>query len=230
MITPLYLDTRDSRHFSSAARDAVEAVCAEVEPRVREHLPMLAGHLELACQTGSMVIPETGEMGLAISTTRVGWTVDNKRPQGVAAIARQELGYTLFHELHHLARGWVIHRNEPRTTFMEGVVSEGLATVFEREIGGRRTPWGEYPDNVRDWVEELLALPVSAPYLPWMIQHADGRRWIGYRAGVFIAEQAIRASGLSAARLVNVPTDDVLAMAGFVDRALHTLENDSHEA
>ncbi|MCB8887752.1 DUF2268 domain-containing putative Zn-dependent protease [Vreelandella malpeensis] len=133
MITPLYLYTRDSRHFSSAARDNVEAVGAEVEPQVREHLPLLAEQLELACQTGSMVIPE---------------------------IARQELGYTLFHELHHLARGWVIHRDETRTTFMEGVVSEGLATVFEHEVGGRRTPWGEYPDNVRGWVEELLALSI----------------------------------------------------------------------
>ncbi|WP_447928309.1 DUF2268 domain-containing putative Zn-dependent protease [Vreelandella sp. EE27] len=213
MITPLYLDTRDGRHFDEAARDAIEQTCADVEPQVREHLPMLPGDMELTCQTGKMVIPETGEMGLAVSATRVGWTVDASQGQSVAHIAREQLRYTLFHELHHLARGWVIHRDEPRTTFMEGVVSEGLATVFERDVGGRRTPWGDYPANVDVWVEELLALPVTAPYFQWMIQHDDGRRWIGYRAGTWIAERAIRASGRSAAALVNVPTSEILAMA-----------------
>lgn len=213
MITPLFLDTRDQRHFPAEARNAIEAVCAATEPLVRAHLPMLSSEIELACQTGSLVIPETGEMGLAISATRVGWTVDAERPKEVATTAREQLGFTLFHELHHLARGWVIYRDEPRTTFMEGVVSEGLAVVFERDVGGRNTPWGEYPEDVDAWVAELLELPVSAPYLPWMIQHADGRRWIGYRAGTYIAERAIRASGMSAAALVNVPTDDILKMA-----------------
>ncbi|WP_447555597.1 DUF2268 domain-containing putative Zn-dependent protease [Vreelandella sp. EE22] len=215
MITPLFLDTRDQCHFSDEARDAIESVCAAMGPLVRAHLPMLSDDIELACQTGKMVILETGEMGLAISGTRIGWTVDAGRLEGIAVIAREQLRYTLFHELHHLARGWVIYRDEPRTTFMEGVVSEGLATVFERDVGGRQTPWGDYPDNVEVWVEELLALPVDASYEQWMFQHADGRRWIGYRAGTYIAERAIRASNLSAAALVHVPTDEILKMAGI---------------
>ncbi|WP_018918768.1 DUF2268 domain-containing putative Zn-dependent protease [Vreelandella zhanjiangensis] len=215
MITPLFLDTDDGRHFSPDARQTIKEACAVAEPEVRQHLPILPDEIELACQTGTLVIPETGEMGLSVSASRVGWTVDASRKGGVAATARTQLRFTLFHELHHLARGWVIYRDEPRTTFMEGVVSEGLAVVFERDVGGRSTPWGEYPDNVREWVDELLALPVTAPYYSWMIQHADGRRWIGYRAGTYIAEQAIRASGMSAAALVQVPTDEILKMAGI---------------
>ena len=50
---------------------------------------------------------------------------------------------------------------------MDGVVSEGLATVFERDFGGREAPWGKYPEGVEDWVTELLELPVSAPYNQW---------------------------------------------------------------
>lgn len=215
MITPLFLDTNDGRHFSPEARQVIEKVYTATEPEVRQHLKALPEEIELACQTGKRVIPETGEMGLAISSSRVGWTVDDSREGGVAAAACAQLRFTLFHELHHLARGWVIYRDEPRTTFMEGVVSEGLAVVFERDVGGRQTPWGEYPDNVRGWVDELLTLPVTAPYYPWMIQHDDGRRWIGYRAGTYIAERAIRASGLSAAALVHVPTDEILKMAGI---------------
>ncbi|WP_421841559.1 DUF2268 domain-containing putative Zn-dependent protease [Marinobacter algicola] len=56
-------------------------------------------------------------------------------------IARAQLRFTLFHELHHLMRGWVVYGGAPRTSFMDGVVSEGLATVFERDVGGRETPW-----------------------------------------------------------------------------------------
>jgi uncharacterized protein YjaZ len=93
-----------------------------------------------------------------------------------------------------------------RTSFMDGVVSEGLATAFERDAGGRLPPWGQYPQEASAWVAELLQLPLTAPYERWMFQHPDGRRRIGYRAGTYIADQAIAASGSSAADLVLVPT------------------------
>ncbi len=105
----------------------------------------------------------------------------------------------------------------PRMSFMDSVVSEGLATAFERDSGGRQPPWGEYPEQVRTWVHELLRLPLSAPYHHWMFHHPDGRRWIGYRAGTYIADEAIAASGRSAAELVLTPTDEILKMAGVDD-------------
>jgi uncharacterized protein YjaZ len=97
---------------------------------------------------------------------------------------------------------------------MDGVVSEGLATAFERDFVGRTPPWGDYGEEVRAWVSELLKLPPSAPYHHWMFQHPDGRRWIGYRAGTYIADQAIARSGRSAAQLVLTPTNEILAVAG----------------
>jgi len=100
-------------------------------------------------------------------------------------------------------------------SFMDNVVSDGLATVFERDEGGRPTPWGEYPDDVREWVAELLDLPVDASYHEWMFLHPDGRRWIGYRAGTYIADKAIERSGLSSAQLVNTSTEEVLRFAGI---------------
>lgn len=214
MIVPLFLDTNDSRHFSKEARQAIEEVCAAAEPEIRAHLGELPRNIELACQTGTFVIPETGEMGTAVAPNRVGWTVNANLPGGVPAIARAQLRFTLFHELHHLVRGWVMYGGAPRNSFMDGVVSEGLATVFERDIGGRKTPWGDYPEDVKKWVAELLELPVYAPYNHWMFDHPDGRRWIGYRAGTYIADQAVLASGLSAAELALVPTDEVLRMSG----------------
>jgi uncharacterized protein YjaZ len=63
------------------------------------------------------------------------------------------------------------------------------------------------------WVDELLALPRFANYRRWMFYHPDGRPWIGYRAGTYIADRAIARSGLDAAELVSVPTERILALA-----------------
>ena len=100
---------------------------------------------------------------------------------------------------------------------MDTVVSEGMATAFERDFAGTKPPWGEYPEDVESWVEELLGLTMSAygSYTKWMLQHPDGRRWIGYRAGTYIVDQAMSASGRSAADLVLVPTGEVLRLAGL---------------
>lgn len=219
MILPLYLDTDDRRFFSEEARTAIREVCDMADPELRALLGGLPPSIELAVQTGSLVIPETGEVGAAVARDRVTWIVDPSRSGGVATIARSQLRFTLFHEFHHLVRGWVFRGGHPRTSFMDGVVSEGLATAFERDAGGRRPPWGEYPEDVRAWVAELLDLPLTANYDQWMFRHPDGRRWIGYRAGTYIADQAIAASGCSAAKLVLTPTAEILRIAGI---DLHT--------
>ena len=136
MITPLFLDTNDGRYFSKDTRRVIAEICANAEPEIRALLGGLHENIELACQTGQFVIPETGEMGGAVASNRVDWTVNPGLPGGVAAVARAQLRSRLFHELHHLARGWVMYGREAPSSFMEGVVSEGLATVFERDFGG----------------------------------------------------------------------------------------------
>ena len=82
---------------------------------------------------------------------------------------------------------------------MNRVISEGLATAFQRDFSGWRPPWGDYEEDVLAWVGELLKLPESERWDQWMYQHPDGRRWIGYRAGTYIADRAISESGRSAA-------------------------------
>jgi hypothetical protein len=213
MISPIFSDICDCRLFPDEARVAIYEVCASTEPEIRLLLPTLPQSIELAVQTGTSVIPETGEVGMAEAIGRVRWTVDPSRPGGVVDITRTQLRFTLFHELHHMVRGWVVNGDYPLTSFMDAVVSEGLATVFERDFAGRRPPWGEYPEDVSEWVAELLSLPVSAPIAHWMYQHPDGRRWIGYRAGTYIVDRATAASGRSAAELVLTTTNEILRIA-----------------
>jgi hypothetical protein len=175
MILSRFLDTDDQRFFPSELRSVIRQSCRAAEPEVRILRPTLPSTIELAAQTGRVVIPETGEVGAAVAPDRVSWTVDPSRPEGANVIARTQLRFTLFHELHHCARGWVFRGGTPRNSFMDYVVSEGLATAFERDAGGRLPPWGVYPSDASAWVAELLRLPVTAPYDQWMFQHPDGR-------------------------------------------------------
>jgi len=200
--------------FAEDVRLAVQEVCQATEPELRALLPALPPRVELLVTAGPRVIPETGETGSAVTPRLVVWAVDPKRPEGVESIVRSRLRHTLFHEFHHLVRGWVFYGSEPPESFMHGVVCEGLATAFERDAAGSNPPWGEYAEDVESWVTELLSLPPSASYNDWMFRHPDGRRWIGYRAGTFIADRAIQSSGLSAAKLAQTPTDEILRIAG----------------
>lgn len=200
--------------FSRAERDTIETIAEATVAEVRRFLPTVPNTVIVKVYPGTDVIPETGEAGSTALTDRVFWIVHPHRPEGVSAIAKRELRGTLFHELHHLVRA----QTEQTVTLMERVVGEGLATVFERDAAGMSPPWGQYPDNVSEWVTELLShgeRPEQYTSKQWMSRHPDGRRWIGYKAGTYIADQAIKATGKSAAELVNTPTDEVLRLAGF---------------
>jgi hypothetical protein len=202
--------------LSDEERGLIDRIGTDTATEVRKHLADLEDDLRLVVQFGPAVIPETGEVGAAVAPGVVAWTVDDTRPEGVTSIAERFLRHTLFHELHHLVRGWTFYGGAEVTGLVQGVVSEGLATAFARDAGGEaEAPWATYPDDVTDWVSELLVLPTTADYQQWMFLHPDGRRWLGYKAGTYLADAAIARSGRSAAELVAVDWEQVVALAGF---------------
>ena len=172
-------------------------------------LPGLPDRIIVRVNPGKKVMPETGQTGSVSLPNVVYWMVDPSRYGGVTAIAKRQLRSTLLHEFHHLVR----ENTASPASIMDRVMDEGLATAFERDFGDAPTPWGSYPPEVGEWVKELLALSPDASTTDWMSRHPDGRRWIGYKAGTYLVDQAKRASGKSSAELVSVPTDDILAMA-----------------
>jgi Predicted Zn-dependent protease (DUF2268) len=200
----------EGHNFSRAERRAIQTVADSTTIEVRRFLPALPPDLVLKVQAGKQGTPETGETPSTLQPNIVLWTVDPNRAGGVVATVRSELRPTLFHEFHHLVRGATA---QPRS-LMDWVIAEGMATAFERDFAGARPPWGAYPDNVMDWVNELRALP---PTTGWdnrlMILHPDGRRWIGYKSGTYLVDRAARSSGRSSASLVSTPTDSVIRMA-----------------
>lgn len=194
------------------------AIADAAVAEVRALLPDLAESLTVAVAAGDTVIPETGEVGAALRRSEVRWVVDPSRPGGVEAVARAHLRSTLFHELHHTVRGHVFGNRNPEP-FVASAISEGMASVFERDAAADRAVlWAEYPDNVAGWVGELLDLPLDADRQTWLFEHPDGRRWIGYRAGAYLVDQAMAATGQSAAELVRTPPAEILRLAGFDEK------------
>lgn len=190
-------------------------ICIDTAKELRTLLPALPDVVKIRVASRGRVIPQLGYGAGAATMDSVFFVMDPDHAESFATLMQEHLRPALFHECHHLVRGWVMRGGKQRKRFIDGVVHEGLASAFERDAAGHAPPWTNYPDNVRDWVDELLTLSVSAPYAKWMFFHPDGRQWIGYRAGVFIADSAIAASGFSAAELAETPSEEILALANI---------------
>jgi uncharacterized protein YjaZ len=199
------IEISDGHDFSSTERRAIQRVADAAAHDVRALLPTLPKRLKLIVRTGKDVIPETGETATAVAPAEILWTIDPDRD--VLSMIRIQLRPTLFHELHHLVRELTV----PRSSLLDAVVTEGMATAFERDFGGVSPPWGDAPPE--DWTRELFAQPETASHQDWLFRHPDGRRWIGMRVGTFVVDRVTKATGCSSAELVSVPTEEILTLA-----------------
>ena len=198
-----------------ADQHLIQPIADAAEADVRLLIPQLPGQITLTVLVGGpYVIPATADGGVSLARGKIAWAADPSRPGGIAGVAGRQLRFTLFHEFHHQARAWFAEGAPAPASFMDAAVAEGLASAFARDAAGHEAPWARYPADAAQWVTELRELPPDADYRQWMFQHPDGRQWIGYRAGTYIADLAIAASGRTAAQLVTAPTDEVLALAG----------------
>lgn len=207
----------DDYRFSQAERSDIEGVARSTALEARRLLPTLPQDLVIRVYAGSDIIPESGERASIVPPATVIWVVDPQHEGGVTRVVDTWLRATLLHEWHHLVRAQTV----TSTSLMDAVISEGMATVFERDVGGVAPPWGMYPDDVADWVVELMALPADADGNLWLRRrHPDGRLWVGMRAGAYLVDRAMKRSGRTAAELVAVTTEEILALAGASDARL----------
>ena len=196
--------------FTATERRVIARVAGDAAREARQHVPALAAQITLRVQSGKDVIPELGATAIAGPPDWIMWTVDPDRPEGVLRIAEAHLRAALFHEFHHLVRGATL----PPKTLMDHVIFEGMATAFERDFAGASPPWGQYPDDVSRWVDELLMQPPGTRASDWIArQHADGRRWIGMRAGTYLVDVAMKTLNQTSAELVSTPAEAILAAA-----------------
>lgn len=194
--------------FTPAERRTIARIAGATAIEVRRHLPALPSQLTLHVDSGKDVIPELGATATPMPPNWVAWMVDPDRPEGVVKIAEAHLRGALFHEFHHLVR---LNAMEV-TSLMDRVVLEGLATAFERDFAGVSYPWGQYPADASQWVDELIALPPETNTGDWLAKpRPDGRRWVGYRAGTYLVDRAMKQMNRTSAELVTTPTDAILS-------------------
>ena len=203
--------------FSDDEKQLITNLLTHAEQEVRALLPTLPDAIEVT----AMVIDRDvdivgGATGRADAPGKVLIELSNVFPGGVSAAAQGGgLASTIFHEFHHLARGWTIQGNKFGPGIPIAAVNEGLATVFAEEYTGiYYEEVYSYPENAAAWLQEILALPVDADYSTWMMgQQPDGRKNIGYRVGRYIVHQATANSGKGILELSSLAPEEILKLA-----------------
>jgi uncharacterized protein YjaZ len=202
--------------FSDDEKQLITDLIRRAEQEVSALLPTLPDVIEVT----AMVIDRNvdivgGVTGRADAPGKVLIEISSVFPGGITAAAQSALSSTIFHEFHHLDRGWTIHGNKFGPGIPIAAVNEGLASVFAEQYTGVYFEAAySYPENAAEWLEEVLALPVDADYSTWMMgEHPDGRNSIGYRLGRYIVHQATTNSGKSVLELSSLAPEEILKLA-----------------
>ena len=209
----------DSLKFTAPQKVFIREVISNSEDEVRKLLPKLPDSIK--------VIVEAVDWDLDIVNGVTGRAETNSPPLvlvqisqhyqgGVIDLAYQGIKSTIFHEFHHLSRGWAIQDNKFSYGIPNAMVNEGLAVAFTEIYTGNINEVESYTDEADNWVKEILALPLDASYAKWMMgKHPDGRTYIGYRTGNFLARKAMTKSGKTILDLSELMPNEIIKLAGY---------------
>lgn len=157
------------------------------------------------------VMEEYGQGAYTRNSRLILISIDDSMPYGEDKL----LEYTrqsAFHELSHAAR---YEKGQYHQSLLETAVLEGLATVFERDYADATPPYGDYdPSEIDDWLEELAEVGDNESYYPYMFRHPDGRRWVAYKVGTYIVDEAAKKSGKNVLSLTGLQANAILDLAG----------------
>ncbi|MEM1001890.1 MAG: DUF2268 domain-containing putative Zn-dependent protease [Bacteroidota bacterium] len=205
--------------FSENEKQLIEETITETDKDLRELLPELPQNIEVILAQMSrdleVVGGTTGRAEKHDPDGEVYIYISNVFPGGIKAAVKTSLVPTIYHEFHHLARGWTMIGNKFDRGIDIAMVNEGLAVVFSEHYTQKVFEGNSIPKDVESWVEEVLALPQDANYNTWMNQHPDGRFGIGYRAGNYVVRKAIKQSKKDILELSMLSPEEILELAGY---------------
>ncbi len=209
----------DSLKFTEPQKVFIREVISNSEKEVRALLPKLPDSIK--------VIVEAVDWNLDIVSGVTGRTETNNPPLvlvqishnykgGVIDSVYQGIKSTIFHEFHHLSRGWAIQDNKFSYGIPNAMVNEGLAVAFTEVYTGNINEVNAYTDEAANWVKEILALPLDASYSDWVMgEHPDGRTYIGYRTGNFLVRKAMIESRKTILELSELMPNEIIKLAGY---------------
>jgi hypothetical protein len=212
----LSIDPAGVAEVSDQTAERIRTTAAGIAADVRALLPELDERIEVRVTTIDRdLTPVGGVAGWADAPGVVQLLISVTYPGGIDAAVDEGLPTVLYHEFHHLWRGWTLNENRFGPGIPTAVVNEGLAAVFADTHGGVAFERFDYPANVEEWLAEILELPLDADYDTWMNDHPDGRIAVGYRTGRYVVHQAMARSGLSIVELSARSPERILELAGY---------------
>lgn len=205
--------------FSKAHKQLITKVILDSEQKVRTLLPTLPNDNRFIVSIIDREINLVGGITGRAETHTPGEVmieISNLYPGGVGVAVKTSLAATIFHELHHIYRGWTMRVNKFGPGIPNAMVNEGLAVAFAEIQTEQIFEGNSYPQDTDDWVKEILLLPENASYSDWVMgEHPDGRTSIGYRAGNYLIRKAIAKSGKDILELSELSPDAILSLAGY---------------
>ena len=149
----------DSLKFTEPQKVFIREVISNSEKEVRALLPKLPDSIK--------VIVEAVDWNLDIVNGVTGRTETNNPPLvlvqvshnykgGVIDSVYQGIKSTIFHEFHHLSRGWAIQDNKFSYGIPNAMVNEGLAVAFTEVYTGNINEVNAYTDEAANWVKEIF--------------------------------------------------------------------------
>lgn len=212
--------TEESEKFTSEQKELIHKLVLESEKEIRTLLPTLPDSIQVSLEIVDWDLDVVGGVTGRTETNSppvVFIQISENFPGGVTMATKTALKHTIFHEFHHLSRGWAIQDNKFGPGISIAAINEGLAVVFSEEYTDESMEADTPPEATiaEEWVKEIRALPINANYQDWMFQHPDGRLAVGYRTGNYIIRKAMAKSGKDVLELSKLSPDEIYRLAGY---------------
>lgn len=209
----------DSIKFAENQKEFIREVIYNSVTEVRKLLPKLPDSIKVVVENVYWDLDLVGGVTGRTETNSpplIMVQISNNYQDGVIDSIHPGLKTAIFHELHHLSRGWAIQDNKFSYGIPNAMVNEGLAVVFTEIYTGNINEVNAYTDEANSWVQEILELPLDASYSEWVMgEHPDGRTYIGYRTGNFLVRKAMTKSGKNILELSELMPEEIINLAGY---------------
>ena len=184
-------------------------------PELSQILPEVPLDAEILFDN-NWLIPDTGTGGFAMEPKKIALAFN---PEFTGDKEEQMVNFkgSLFHEMYHLVQGFVGNDESLNgISALENAIYEGAATKFEVLRAGTNPGWSQYPEEIEDWVREIAKVGNEYDYGKWKFYDPEtNRRWILYRSGCYIVDQAILKSGKAIEELAKTPPMEIFEMSGI---------------
>ena len=161
---------------------------------------------------------EDGVTGSALSpnSMKIGIRIDQE--DRTSQFAR--IGSVVKHEGYHIGQGFY---NSSPCSALEAAVSEGCATIFERDYLGSNPRWADYSmhdeKTLQQWLDEIKTItadqyfePTGETWRKWAFYDAEtDTSWRIYKTGTWLVEAVMSKTGLNALELNRLSADEIMS-------------------